>query len=169
MHLHHFCWFAYSTLVSSLPKPDRVFKGKFDPSKTCNYCREKGHRKLDCPVLKNKSKHMRSPVKPSVPAAPVLSEIRDTEQKNLLTFFLLILLFLEKRRFLFKFHETGSIKKIISLKNSQSLHNLESTLGHLSPVKCQRLHSFPALFRDAPSRTDLVTHDIDVGVTKPIK
>lgn len=59
------------------------------------------------------------------------------------------------------------------LKNSEAWHNLEHTLGHLSPEKCQELCqllcSFPALFEDAPSRTDWVTHDIDVGSAKPIK
>lgn len=68
--------------VSSLPKPDRVFMEKSDPSKTCNYCHEKGHWKLDCPVLRDKSKCTRSPVEPSVSAAPVLSEGRVTKQKS---------------------------------------------------------------------------------------
>lgn len=59
------------------------------------------------------------------------------------------------------------------LNNSESLHNLAFTLRHLSPVRCQELcdllRSFPELFGDAPSRTDWVEHDIDVGDAKPIK
>ncbi len=39
--------------VKSPSKNDCVFTGKFDPSKVCNYSREKGHWKLDRPVLKN--------------------------------------------------------------------------------------------------------------------
>ncbi|MGL5901707.1 MAG: hypothetical protein ACRCZO_03410, partial [Cetobacterium sp.] len=72
--------FVDLNFVSSLPKTDRVFMEKFDPSKMCNYCQEKGHWKLDCPVLKNKCTH--SLVKPSVSAAPVLSEGRVTKQKS---------------------------------------------------------------------------------------
>lgn len=53
------------------------------------------------------------------------------------------------------------------------MHNLEFTLRHLSPVRCQELCdllcSFPELFGDAPSCTDWVEHDINVGDTKPIK
>ncbi len=52
----HVCDVQSAFFVKSPSKNDRVFTGKFDPSKVCNYCREKRHWKLDCPVLKNKSK-----------------------------------------------------------------------------------------------------------------
>lgn len=59
------------------------------------------------------------------------------------------------------------------LKNSESLQNLEAIVRYLPDEKCKELcqlvRSFPELFTDAPSRTDWVQHDIDVGDAKPVK
>lgn len=65
-----------ATVVRSPSKNDRVFSARFDPMKTCNYCREKGHWKLDCPVLEKISRRnvARSPVNSAVSVAPVQAE-----------------------------------------------------------------------------------------------
>ncbi len=56
--------------------------------------------------------------------------------------------------------------------NSVSLQKLESILHYLSHVKCwelcRLLRCFPEVFGDAPSRTDWLQHDIDVGDAKLI-
>ncbi len=70
----HVCDIQSAFFVKTPSKNDRGFTGKFDPSKVCNYCWEKGHWKLDCPVLKNKQTVSRSPVKSAASVAPVLSE-----------------------------------------------------------------------------------------------
>lgn len=110
----HFCWFEYSTFVSSLPKPDRVFMGKFDPSKTCNYCCEKGTGNWIVRSLK---------INLNI-CIPLLSRLYlqlrfclKVETLNKQSFSLLILLLLQRGVYLWleenrlKFHETGSIKK----------------------------------------------------------
>lgn len=59
------------------------------------------------------------------------------------------------------------------LKNSETLGNLQSLFNHLSPEQCAELSavigSYPELFKDTPSRTHLIEHDIDVGDSSPIK
>lgn len=59
------------------------------------------------------------------------------------------------------------------LKNSETLRNLEVLLGHLPADKCAELSAlikrYPTLFRDTPSKTTLIKHDIDVGDAKPIR
>lgn len=46
-------------------------------------------------------------------------------------------------------------------------------MSHLSNSRQQELikviHEFPALFGDAPSRTHLIEHDVDVGDVSPIR
>ncbi|KAI2657484.1 Retrovirus-related Pol polyprotein from transposon 17.6 [Labeo rohita] len=55
------------------------------------------------------------------------------------------------------------------LTNSQTLLNLGNLMSHLSSSQQQELtkviHKFPALFGDAPSRTHLIEHDVDVGMS----
>ncbi|KAL3967153.1 FMS-like tyrosine kinase 1 [Sarotherodon galilaeus] len=59
------------------------------------------------------------------------------------------------------------------LKNSETLQNLEVLLGHLPTDKraelSELIKSYPTLFRDTPSKTTLIEHDIDVGDAKPIR
>lgn len=59
------------------------------------------------------------------------------------------------------------------LKNSETLRNLQSLFCHLSSAQAGELAeligSFPELFKDTPSRTNLIEHDIDVGDSPPIK
>lgn len=59
------------------------------------------------------------------------------------------------------------------LKNSESLCNLDKLLSHLSESRRCELadfeRKFPCLFRDVPSPTDWVEHDIEVGDAQPIK
>ena len=59
------------------------------------------------------------------------------------------------------------------LKNSQMLANLDLVVGHLSEAQRTELvdliHSFPSLFGDTPSCTQVLEHNIDVGEAKPIK
>ena len=52
-------------------KADFKAGSNFDTEDICNYCQEKGHWKVDCPVLRAKNKGMRSNVKPAAFAAPV--------------------------------------------------------------------------------------------------
>lgn len=58
------------------------------------------------------------------------------------------------------------------LKYFDSLKKLDQLLGHLSKVRREQLKdlilSFPSLFSDTPSRTNLLEHDIDVGDSTPI-
>lgn len=59
------------------------------------------------------------------------------------------------------------------LKNSESLSNLQVLLGHLAESKqadlCNVIKSFPCLFSDTPTQTNLIEHDIDVGDAQPIR
>lgn len=59
------------------------------------------------------------------------------------------------------------------LKNSETLRDLETLFGHLSEERCAELsvlmNAFPCLFRDTPSRTHLIEHDVDVGESQPIR
>lgn len=76
--------------VRSSPKGSRVFTGKFDRDKICNYCHEKGHWKADCFVLKNKSKRLAqgSHVKPTVLVASVqVEKSQSVENEEPVDFF----------------------------------------------------------------------------------
>lgn len=59
------------------------------------------------------------------------------------------------------------------LKNSESLRNLRVLLGHLAESKqadlCNVIKSFPCLFSDTPTQTNLIEHDIDVGDAQPVR
>ncbi|KAI2647726.1 Transposon Ty3-I Gag-Pol polyprotein [Labeo rohita] len=59
------------------------------------------------------------------------------------------------------------------LKNSEALLTLPSQLSYLSTEQQQDiqkfLKSFPNLFNDVPPGTSVITHDINVGSTLPIK
>ncbi len=52
-------------------RSDMKVGGTSDSGNICNYCHEKGHWKAECPVLKAKSKGMRTSVKPAASVAPV--------------------------------------------------------------------------------------------------
>lgn len=59
------------------------------------------------------------------------------------------------------------------LKNSESLANLPMLFNHLTPQQSSELEAlikeFPSLFSDTPTQTSVLTHDIDVGDSPPIK
>lgn len=59
------------------------------------------------------------------------------------------------------------------LANSAYLAEVTAHLSHLSPSQCEDvlnlLHSYPSLFGDVPSRTNVCEHDINVGDATPIK
>ena len=59
------------------------------------------------------------------------------------------------------------------LKNSEILNDLNTYFAHLSPSEGDDLitlfSAYGNLFSDVPSRTTLVTHDIDIGDSRPIK
>lgn len=59
------------------------------------------------------------------------------------------------------------------LKNSETLCSLQSLFSHLSPEQCTELTDlvgqYLELFKDTPSRTHLIEHDLDVGESDPIK
>ncbi|KAL7839440.1 hypothetical protein SRHO_G00260980 [Serrasalmus rhombeus] len=58
------------------------------------------------------------------------------------------------------------------LQNSEILADLDSLLSHLSEDfrrDIELIQFYPALFSDIPSRTDVLSHDIDVGQSVPIK
>jgi hypothetical protein len=59
------------------------------------------------------------------------------------------------------------------LKNSEVLLHLDSKVGHLKPdeqgLLFDVIRDFGSLFSDTPGRTSVVTHDVDVGDSKPIK
>ena len=58
------------------------------------------------------------------------------------------------------------------LKNSECLKNMDGLLSHLSVEQqtelAELIASYPGLFGDTPSKTNLIEHDIDVGDAKPI-
>ena len=57
--------------------------------------------------------------------------------------------------------------------NSKVLASFESKIYHLNHKQKSEIknviESFPSVVRDAPGRTNLVTHDVDVGESDPIK
>uniref|UniRef100_A0A8C5CMY1 Gypsy retrotransposon integrase-like protein 1 n=1 Tax=Gadus morhua TaxID=8049 RepID=A0A8C5CMY1_GADMO len=59
------------------------------------------------------------------------------------------------------------------LKNSESLNKLHLLLGHLSESQqadlVEVISSFPSLFGDTPTQTNVIEHDIDVGDALPIR
>ncbi|KAL2094915.1 hypothetical protein ACEWY4_009634 [Coilia grayii] len=59
------------------------------------------------------------------------------------------------------------------LKNSESLANLQLLCNHLTPQQASELQDlireFPTLFSDTPTQTTLISHDIDVGQSPPIR
>ena len=59
------------------------------------------------------------------------------------------------------------------LSNSETMPNLPSLLVHLSVEQCsdivQLISDFPNLFSDTPTQTTVLTHDIDVGHSPPIR
>lgn len=60
-----------------------------------------------------------------------------------------------------------------TLPNSAILSNLQSHLSYLPAAQCDRvvqlIEKYCMLFNDVPSQTTVVTHDIDVGESRPIK
>ena len=59
------------------------------------------------------------------------------------------------------------------LQNSDALSNLSSKIYHLTPEQqgqlTELIGEYPSLFSDAPSRTNVMSHDVEVGDTVPIK
>ena len=59
------------------------------------------------------------------------------------------------------------------LKNSESLTRLEELLNHLSEPRrgelSELIRGYPLICGDAPTRTHLIEHDIDVGDVSPIR
>lgn len=59
------------------------------------------------------------------------------------------------------------------LENSEILSSLDSYLSHLTPSQCDDvihlITSHMSLFSDVPTRTHVLSHDIDVGDSPPIK
>ena len=59
------------------------------------------------------------------------------------------------------------------LSNSEVLENLDTKIGHLDNAKQEELtnliHDYDNLFSDVPTKTNLVSHDIDVDGSPPIK
>nr|XP_054605867.1 uncharacterized protein LOC129166739 [Nothobranchius furzeri] len=59
------------------------------------------------------------------------------------------------------------------LCNSEALSNLSSSLGHLTSSQQEELshliHSFPELFSDVSSQTHLITHDISLTDSVPVR
>ena len=72
-------------------------------------------------------------------------------------------------------HDDGNKHKEynVKLQNSDVLANLGEKLSHLSETEqtemINLIYSCKDIFPDAPSRTNVATHDVDVGNTKPIK
>ncbi|KAK0131239.1 hypothetical protein N1851_034061 [Merluccius polli] len=58
---------------SGLFRAESHSRSSFDSSRSCNYCRKKGHWKADCPGLRSKHRGSNSNVKPAAAAAPVVS------------------------------------------------------------------------------------------------
>ena len=61
----------------------------------------------------------------------------------------------------------------IRLTNSQVLASLDVKLEHLTPQQRSDVSSllteYNQLFSDIPGKTDVVSHDVDVGKSEPIK
>ena len=61
----------------------------------------------------------------------------------------------------------------VKLQNSDVLKNLDAKLGHVTPDQRQEIENliqeYIHLFPDNPSRSNVVSHDIDVGDARPIK
>ncbi|XP_063868212.1 uncharacterized protein LOC135104613 [Scylla paramamosain] len=59
------------------------------------------------------------------------------------------------------------------LENSAALGNLNDKLGHMEVEKKERnkeiIERFNSVFPDAPRKTNVVVHDVDVGEAEPIK
>ena len=60
-----------------------------------------------------------------------------------------------------------------SVQNSEFLDNIAYHLQHLDPVARgdveNLIEAFPTLFSDTPTQTNVLSHDVDVGDTAPIK
>ena len=69
--------------------------------------------------------------------------------------------------------DTNNIIVTNKMKNSNILLNLDDKLKHLSEVQIEQLKNiiieFSDLFKDIPSRTHVIEHDVDVGDNFPIK
>lgn len=67
-------------------------------------------------------------------------------------------------------HDNGVLQP--RLKNSETLARLHTVLEHLEEDKCKQLvqliQSYPSLFSDTPTCTNLIEHDVDVGDAWPI-
>uniref|UniRef100_A0A7N8YKI4 Gypsy retrotransposon integrase-like protein 1 n=2 Tax=Mastacembelus armatus TaxID=205130 RepID=A0A7N8YKI4_9TELE len=71
-------------------------------------------------------------------------------------------------------HETyPTVRQTGRLTNSEELKSYSKRLTHLNPEQQadikQLVKDFPCLFNDVPTRTNVLTHDIDVGDARPIK
>lgn len=64
-------------------------------------------------------------------------------------------------------------QQCVRLPNSEMLLSIQSGLVHLTDGQAndivRLLHSFPCLFNDVPTRTNVLEHDINVGNATPIK
>ena len=69
--------------------------------------------------------------------------------------------------------ELSNLSETTKLSNSDVLRNMDSKLSHLKPSQRQDVldlvHEYAQLFPDVPSRTDMISHDVDVGDAPPIK
>ena len=71
--------------------------------------------------------------------------------------------------------DTAPLRCIVQgrLKNSEMLATLPNHLSHLTAKQqsdiVSLVHEYPEIFRDVPSRTNVLQHDIDVGSSLPIK
>ena len=69
--------------------------------------------------------------------------------------------------------ELSNLSETTKLSNSDVLRNMDSKLSHLKPSQRQDVldlvHEYAQLFPDVLSRTDMISHDVDVGDAPPIK
>ncbi|CAB4033082.1 Transposon Ty3-I Gag-Pol poly [Paramuricea clavata] len=69
--------------------------------------------------------------------------------------------------------ELSSLSETTKLSNSDVLRNMDSKLSHLQPSQRQDVldlvNEYAQLFPDIPSRTDMISHDVDIGDASPIK
>ena len=67
----------------------------------------------------------------------------------------------------------SSLSETTKLSNSDVLRNMDSKLSHLQPSQRQDVldlvNEYAQLFPDVPSRTDMISHDVDIGDASPIK